>query len=61
MNSVVIVNLLKEDANILQRIKYNLEKAGFSITEEYSDGVETEHVKNDTVTLVFSKTKNENP
>lgn len=38
MISVVIVNFHNDDADLLKRMKYNLEKAGFSLTESYSSG-----------------------
>lgn len=60
MISVVIVNFHSNDADLLKRMKYNLEKAGFSLTESYTSGtvdsaLESKNVIVDTLTLVYNK------
>jgi hypothetical protein len=61
MNSVVILNLQADDAELVKRMKYNLEKAGFSLTESYTSGVASEKQSNagilaDTLIFVYNKT-----
>lgn len=67
MNSVVILNLQAKDADLINRLKYNLEKAGFSLSESYTSGVVGEKQASadilvDTLILVYNKTneKSEN-
>jgi hypothetical protein len=60
MISVVIVNFHNDDAELLKRMKYNLEKAGFSLTESYTSGVVSEKQSDagilvDTIALVYNK------
>lgn len=60
MISLVIVNFNSKDADLLRRMKYNLEKAGFSLTEDYTGDVGSEQSVDatsvtDTLTLVYSK------
>ena len=60
MISVVIVNFHNDDADLLKRMKYNLEKAGFSLTESYTSGVVSEKQSEagilvDTIALVYNK------
>ncbi len=45
MNSIVL-NIDQKETELIKRLKYNIEKAGFEVTEEYS---------NDLLILVFSK------
>ena len=61
MNSVVILNLNADDMDLIKRIKYNLEKAGYSMTESYTSGVPSEKQSKagilvDTLTFVYNKT-----
>jgi len=61
MISVIIVNFHSDDADLLKRMKYNLEKAGFSLTESYSSGEASEKQSDvgilaETLTLVYNKT-----
>lgn len=60
MNSVVIVNLQIKDADLIKRIKYNLEKTGFSLSETYTSGDVNDKQSNqnilaDTLILVYNK------
>jgi hypothetical protein len=57
MISTVILNLKADDVELLNRMKYNLEKAGYSMTESYTSSVVSEKQSNagilaDTITLV---------
>ena len=61
MISVVIVNFHSDDVALLKNMKYNLEKAGFSLTESYTSGVVSEKQRDagilvDTIALVYNKT-----
>jgi hypothetical protein len=60
MISIVILNLKADDVELLNRMKYNLEKAGYSMTESYTSSVVSEKQSNagilaDTITLVYNK------
>ena len=60
MISVVIVNFHSDDADLLKRMKYNLEKAGFSLTESYTSGtvdstLERKNVIAETLMFVYQK------
>ena len=60
MTSLVILNLHENDVDLIKRLKYNLEKAGFSLTESYTSGVVSEKQSNEgvlveTLTLVYNK------
>ena len=37
-SSIVVLNLSLEDKVMIDKIKYNLTKTGYKITEEYVDG-----------------------
>ena len=61
MISLVIVNFNSKDTDLLKRMKYNLEKAGYSMTESYTSGVANENQNNagilsDTLIFVYNKT-----
>ena len=46
MNSIVVLNLSTQDLDLLARLKYSIEKAGYEAKEEYNA---------DILTLVFKK------
>lgn len=54
--SVVIVNFQSTDADLLKRIKYNLERTGFSLSEDYTDPTSGDTKNNETLALVYTKT-----
>lgn len=61
MNSVVILNLQARDVELVKSLKYNLEKAGFFLTESYTSGPVSEKqdradILVDTLILVYNKT-----
>lgn len=59
-SSIIILNLNKKDTDLIRGMKYNLEKAGFSLTESYTSGVVSEKqseagVLVETIALVYNK------